>query len=151
MSKRTPANYVEQQRVHLPLMKVVDMHRHRYPALNGLIHVPNESNRSRAENGILVGMGMRAGVSDLLLLRALRGYSGLAMELKAPGELPKSPLTYDKQWTFLKEQAEANWLCCFADDAAAAWQVIGWYVGAPGCAALQMGLSPHLVFVGVDS
>lgn len=148
MSKR---DFPEQRLVHLPLMHVVGLHKNRYPDLRGLVHIPNEGNRSRAENGILLGMGMRPGISDLLLLRARRGHAGLAMELKAPGKLPKKPDTYLDQWLFLREMAEENWLCCFCDDAAVGWSILQWYV--TGGAALHElpGLQKHAVFVGVDN
>lgn len=49
-----------------------------------LIHIPNGGKRRRVEAGILIGMGVRAGAPDLLLITPRGGKSGLALELKAP-------------------------------------------------------------------
>lgn len=119
--------------VHMPLMQLVGMHRERYPDLLGLIHVPHEAvyRLTQKQIGVAIGMGMRPGVSDLLLLRARRGYHGLAIELKAPGKLPYAPKAELEQKSFLRQQAAAGWLCCFCDDAAAAWQLLAWYLADP--------------------
>lgn len=54
-----------------------------YPklALN-LFAVPNGGARNAREAGIMKGEGVTAGVSDLLLLVARRGYHGLCIEMK---------------------------------------------------------------------
>jgi hypothetical protein len=115
--------------VHKPIMDLVRMHEGRYPALiTGLIHVPNEGKRTQAQHGFLVGLGMRKGVSDLLLLRARHGFHGLAMELKAPGKLG----TADKeQKAFLAQQQAEGWLSCLCDDPVAAWSLLVWYIAGP--------------------
>jgi hypothetical protein len=108
-------------------MDLVRMHETRHPELiTGLIHVPNEGKRTRAGHGMLIGLGMRAGVADLLLLRARRGYHGLAMELKAPGNLGGAT---PEQRAFLKQQAAEGWLACVCDDAAVGWALLVWYIG----------------------
>lgn len=118
----------EAELVHRPLMQLVEMHMQRYPDLTGLIHVPNEGKRSKAQHGMLIGLGMRAGVSDLLLLRARRGFHGLAMELKAPGKLGT---TTPEQRSFLRQQAADGWLCCACDDPGVAWALLAWYLTPP--------------------
>jgi hypothetical protein len=45
-------------------------------------HVPNGGGRSKVEASILKGLGVRAGVPDLILVNGGRTY---ALELKAPG------------------------------------------------------------------
>lgn len=139
MKRETP----EQTLVHRPIMQLAELHLERFPDLQGLIHVPNEGKRTKAGHGILIGLGMRPGASDLLLLRARRGYFGLAMELKPPGELKR---TSRAQEAFLRQQAAAGWACCVCDDALWGWRVIRWYVsvseGEQGCAMPQMW--PHL-------
>lgn len=115
--------------VHQPLMQLVRMRIERYPALQGLIHVPNEGKRTKAQHGILVGLGMRAGVSDLLLLRARRGFHGLAMELKAPGKLGT---TTPEQRSFLRQQHAEGWVACVCDDPVVGWELIAWYLDIPG-------------------
>lgn len=123
-SKRTKHDYPEQQLVHLPLMEVVRMHLDSIPTLRGLIHCPSEGRRTRAEAGILAAMGFVAGISDLLLLRARRGFHGMAMELKAPGELKK--LT-PAQRGFLRAQHIEGWFVCACDDPVVAWKLLRWY------------------------
>lgn len=152
-------DHAELKRVHLPLMQVVDMHRTRYPTLRGLIHVPMEGKRTKAQGGILVGMGMKKGVHDLLLLRGRHGYDGLTLELKAPGKLRK--LT-DEQVTFARDQHEEGWLVACSDDPSSAWGLLGWY--ASGLTSLStepmlpppaQQADPHLLLGprlwGVDS
>lgn len=109
-------------------MQLAEMFIERCPDLQGLIHVPNEGKRTKAGHGILIGLGMRPGVSDLLLLRARRGFAGLAMELKAPGKLRTAT---KEQKTFLRQQAAEGWLCCVCDSAEMGWALIAWYVGLP--------------------
>lgn len=109
-------------------MQLAEMFIERCPDLQGLIHVPNEGKRTKAGHGILIGLGMRPGVSDLLLLRARRGYNGLAMELKAPGKLRA---TTPEQKTFLRQQWKENWLAGVCDDAATGWSIIAWYLDLP--------------------
>lgn len=118
--------YPEQELVHRPIIQLVEMHLQTLPALSGLIHVPNEGNRSRAGHGILIGLGMRPGVSDLLLLRARRGFHGLAMELKAPGKLKTAT---PEQRSFLRQQRDEGWLSIVCDDAQVGWLWLQWYAG----------------------
>jgi hypothetical protein len=50
-------------------------------------HVPNGGKRSKIEAAILQGLGVRAGVPDLFIIKGARVF---AMELKAPGRLLRS-------------------------------------------------------------
>lgn len=52
-----------------------------YPNLNWF-HCPNEAKRSKALAGILSRQGLKAGVSDIIILEARGGYFGLMIELK---------------------------------------------------------------------
>jgi hypothetical protein len=58
------------------------------PRLAWLYHVPNGGKRGKAAAGRLKAMGARAGVPDLHLPVASRGYHGTWLELKAPGKYP---------------------------------------------------------------
>lgn len=49
-----------------------------------LYHVPNGGGRSKAEAGVLKTMGVKAGVSDLVLAIPTSEYAGLYIELKPP-------------------------------------------------------------------
>lgn len=48
-----------------------------------LFHCPNGGKRGKVEACIMKGMGVRAGVPDLLAIVARNGYHGLAIELKS--------------------------------------------------------------------
>jgi hypothetical protein len=105
-------------------MDVVRRSLARLPALGRLFHCPNGGKRGRVEAAILSGMGVRPGISDLLLLVPRRGYLGLAMELKRPGELAD---TSPEQKAFLREQADDGWFACVVDDAEIAFRLLEWY------------------------
>lgn len=49
-----------------------------------LIHVANERKCGIHRGALLRGMGVTAGVADLILFVARRGYHGLCIELKTP-------------------------------------------------------------------
>lgn len=49
-----------------------------------LIHVPNERKCSRQRGALLRGMGVTAGVADLIFFRANNNHHGLCIELKTP-------------------------------------------------------------------
>jgi hypothetical protein len=53
----------------------------RYPDIMA-IHIPNEGKRSVVEGAKLKAMGLRRGVSDILVLAVRGGYGGLFVELK---------------------------------------------------------------------
>lgn len=55
----------------------------RYPELKLLYHVPNEGKRDRLYAYALKRRGVKAGVPDLCLPVARKGYHGLYIELKA--------------------------------------------------------------------
>lgn len=52
-----------------------------------LLHVPNGGSRGRTEAARMVGLGVKKGVSDLLLTLRRSGYAGLWIELKKPRHL----------------------------------------------------------------
>lgn len=58
------------------------LHEGRCPELAMLFHVPNEGKRSEVGGGILVAMGLRSGIPDLLLPVARQSKHGLAIEMK---------------------------------------------------------------------
>lgn len=71
------------------------------------IHVPNGGYRRPVEAAILKGMGMRAGVSDLLLFRNGKFY---ALELKALGGRPT-----EAQIEFLSDINKAGGFSCLCE------------------------------------
>lgn len=88
-----------------------------------LIHVANERRCSYAYGEVLKAMGVKAGISDLLLLFPSREYSGLAMELKAPGKRPTA-----LQIGFLDELEAVGWHTCWFDDPNCAYNELLWYL-----------------------
>lgn len=102
------------------------MHAERYPDLvEGLLHVPNEGKRTIKQHAFLVAMGLRAGASDLLLLRARRGYHGLVMELKAPGKIATCT---KEQKAFLRQMEKAGFLSLVCADPVVGWALLRWYI-----------------------
>lgn len=75
-------------------------------------HPPNSLPSSRLQGAIHKGLGMRAGVSDLILLHNQRFY---ALELKAPGKKPTAD-----QHRFLQDVTLAGGTADWADSADAA-------------------------------
>lgn len=91
-----------------------------YPELNRLFHIPNGGSRHKAEAAKLKGMGVKAGVPDLLLPVKRGIYSGLFVELKKLKTVLKSnresreKFTSNEQddWiTYLKSQGFGACVC----------------------------------------
>jgi VRR-NUC domain len=82
--------------------------------VHGLVwwHTPNSLPTSRLQGAIHKGLGMRAGVSDLILLHNQRFY---ALELKAPGKKPTAD-----QHRFLQDVTQAGGMSAWVDSADAA-------------------------------
>lgn len=123
LTKRHRREYPERDLVHLPLMKMCRKH----PILGGLrfFHVENErKTQTYAQGAIRKAMGVKRGVSDLILLHPARGYHGACIELKAPGNKPT-----DMQAQFLEEIALAGYCAIWFDSAQKAYEFLIWYVG----------------------
>ncbi len=71
-------------------------------------HVPNGGKRSRIEAAILAGLGVRAGVPDLILVHRSHVYG---LELKRPGGRPSVA-----QMQFLSDFNAAGGTGCIVDD-----------------------------------
>jgi hypothetical protein len=116
------------------------LHEHVYPVLELLHHVPNGEKREKVtkvkKDGSVVEysptgkklkrQGVKAGVLDLDLPSARRGYFGLRIEMKIPG----NDLTEEQQWW--KERLEREGYrveVCFS--AEAAWKRLLWYIEGP--------------------
>lgn len=103
-----------------------------YPCLRWLFHVPNGGSRSKIEGARFKAMGVRAGVSDLLLLYPSRGYHGLCIEMKhdAAGlPLPvKERMVSAEQNQFLTWQAEAGYATGVAYGYDEAVLALKWYL-----------------------
>jgi hypothetical protein len=93
-----------EQEIH----RAVVQHLRQRPA-KGLVfvHVPNGGYRRPSEAAILSGLGVRAGVSDLLLWQGGKSY---ALELKAPGGRATAA-----QLKFLSDMERAGAYTCLAE------------------------------------
>jgi hypothetical protein len=69
-----------------------------------LFAIPNGGKRNKLEAARMKGLGVRAGIADLMLALPLNGYAGLFIEMKAPNTGKSKPrmsdAQIDKSWTF---------------------------------------------------
>lgn len=77
----------------------------------GYSHCPNGGGRSKAEAGMLKGMGVKAGVPDFVLPFPSSKWNGLAIELKSTDNV----LT-EKQRLWLQHAYSAGWVVGIARD-----------------------------------
>ncbi|RLM26570.1 hypothetical protein BIY29_05510 [Brenneria alni] len=82
-----------------------------------LIHIPNEGKRGPKAAADAKRLGMRAGVSDLLLALPCGGYAGLWIEMKAAGG---KPTPGQLEWQELMRSAGYRAEICYGFDAARA-------------------------------
>ncbi|PWC10531.1 VRR-NUC domain-containing protein [Brenneria corticis] len=80
-----------------------------------LIHIPNEGKRGPKAAADAKRLGMRAGVSDLLLALPRGGYAGLWIEMKATGGRPTPG---QLEWQELMRAAGYRAEICYGFDAA---------------------------------
>lgn len=95
----------------------------KYPELELMYHIPNEGKRGRAAAATQKQIGLKAGVPDLCLPVARKGYHGLYIEVKAiDGRIRPS----QQEWIDnLNEQGYKAVVCYGAD---AAIEVIADYI-----------------------
>lgn len=99
------------------------LHMERWPELRLMHHIPNGGKRSKSEAGRFKAMGVKAGVSDIFLPVARRGYHGLYVEMKAlDGRATKEQ---DEWIAAVREQGYFGRACYGAEDAI---RVIKWYL-----------------------
>lgn len=107
-------------------------HRAVYPCLQWLHHIPNGGNRSAREGATFKAMGVKAGVSDLHLPFASRGFHGLMIEMKhsalgIPPHVKAKMISKEQQnyVDYLQANGYAAGVCYGYDEAVAA---IAWYL-----------------------
>jgi hypothetical protein len=106
------------------LMRLVELHRGRWPELGMLYAIPNGGKRSKITGAILKREGQKAGVPDLCLPVPRGEYHGLYIEMKRQKKSSISP--EQVQWiAALRGQGYRAEICL---GAAAAWEVIQEYV-----------------------
>lgn len=101
-----------------------------------LYAVPNGGLRSKREAGRFVGLGVKAGVSDLVLALPRDGFCGFYLELKkrrhhfrSTKEADKSVSGPQRQW--LDRMALAGYRACVAYGADEAIDLLSAYIKAP--------------------
>lgn len=70
-------------------------------------HPPNGGFRSKIEAAIMAGLGVKAGMLDILCFVPMGGFNGLAVELKQPKATP-SDITGDQR-TWINRLRVAGW------------------------------------------
>lgn len=107
-------------------------HTRERPCLRWLFHVPNGGSRSKIEGARFKAMGVKPGVSDLILLYPSRGFHGLCIEMKhdATGlsDVAKAKMVSQEQNQFLTWQAEAGYCCGVAYGYQEAIAALRWYL-----------------------
>lgn len=91
----------------------------------GLIFaIPNGGQRTKAQGGRLKAEGVRAGVPDLFLPVARRGYHGMFIELK----VNKNKTTAEQDRWGLRLESEGYCIALIYDDPAEVVENIEWYL-----------------------
>ena len=85
-------------------------------------HCPNGGSRNAIEATKLKAMGTKPGVPDCLILDQLKGFSGLAIELKVGYNKPS-----ELQLAFLDKLVAQNWLVIVSWSLDEVITVIDWY------------------------
>lgn len=99
-----------EQELQIAFFEWAKWNKGKYPELRLMHHIPNGGKRNKAEAAILKAVGVRSGVPDVFLPEARGIYHGLYIELKSPGERPRSDQT-----EFLQSLREAGYFACICD------------------------------------
>lgn len=111
------------------LFEVFELHYGRWPELKLAYHVPNGGLRNPIVAAKLSGQGVKAGVSDIVLPVARRGFFGLYLEMKDRDKTISS-LRQD-QADFLRGVGMQGYLPQWAAGAEEAWRIVRWYLSGP--------------------
>jgi hypothetical protein len=115
----------ELERPHqVALIKWVRSVRDTYPVLKLLYAVPNGGDRNLRVARKLKAEGVLAGVADLCLPAARRGYHGLYLEMKS-----KEGVTTEEQKEFLRGVSGEGYCAVIAQGVDEARDALGWYIG----------------------
>lgn len=108
------------------LMRLVEMHRGRWPELGMLYAVPNGGDRHPAVAAKMKAEGVKKGVPDLCLCLPRGGYHGLFVELKRQ----KGGVVSPEQKAWLQALNAIGYRAEVCKGAAEAWDVIREYIQA---------------------
>ena len=115
----------ELERPHqVALIKWVRAVQDAYPVLKLLYAVPNGGDRNLYVAKKLKAEGIRAGVADLCLPAARRGYHGLYLEMKS-----EEGVATKEQKAFLRNVLEEGYCAVIAHGVDEARSALAWYIG----------------------
>lgn len=109
------------------LMRLVEMHKGRWPELGMLYAIPNGGDRHPAVGRKLRAEGQKKGVPDLCLPVPRDGYHGLYVELKRQ----KGGQVSAEQKAWIKALQGQGYMAAVCKGAADAWSLIHDYLGLP--------------------
>lgn len=96
-----------------------------YPAVRGVLHhIPNGGKRTKQEAAQLKASGVVKGVLDLFLPMVRRGYVGLYIEMKLPGEKLRP-----EQLDFASKVVSNGYVVYRCDSFDGFRKVLEWYLG----------------------
>jgi hypothetical protein len=97
----------------------------KYNVLRWLYAIPNGGARDKLTASRMKAEGARAGVADLCLPAGRKGFYGLYIEMKKPGEINK---TSAEQKEFIQHCLDENYAVAVCDHWEKAWQLIEDYL-----------------------
>lgn len=119
MARLLKGGVLSEDSVHEAVMDWVWLH----PDIRAfVIHIPNEGQRPSKYGAKLKKMGMRRGVSDLLVTMARHGYHGAWIEIKSE----KGIVSLDQK-RFHVEQSSQGYYCDITYGIDETIQIIEWY------------------------
>jgi hypothetical protein len=113
-----------ERRHQVALIKWVRTVKDAYPVLDLLYAVPNGGYRNIYVARKLKAEGVRAGVADLCLPAARRGYHGLYLEMKS-----EEGVATKEQKAFLRGVLEEGYCAVIVEGVGEAIEVLQWYIG----------------------
>lgn len=115
MGKRLANGDISEEDIHKTLIQWIRVH----PQLKGkekfFIHIPNEGRRSPRYGRLMKDLGLRSGVSDILIAMPCKGFGAAWIELKS-----KSGVLSPAQKEFLDDMKRQNYFTavCYSIDEA---------------------------------
>lgn len=103
-------NCPTEEQEQIALMEWAKLYEPNYPQLKLLFHIPNGGKRNKREAARFKAAGVKAGVPDLFLPVASKGFNGLFIELKRTKGGTVSP-TQTRWARELQNQGYAVYIC----------------------------------------
>lgn len=119
MTKLLKSGSLSEESIHKTVMEWVRMH----PLLKRLVlHFPNEGKRTPRYGKLMKDLGMRKGVSDLLIAMPRHSYCGAWIELKS-----EQGVLSPEQQDFLNDMRQQNYFTAVCWSIDEAINTIKWY------------------------